>query len=63
MNSKAKNMVDVKTTWHVEASGHLDYFGRAVWKHFMVLFIFLHFNPSIFASMYASTFFVCLFFV
>ncbi len=26
-----------KTTWHIEASGHLDYFGRAVWRHCMVL--------------------------
>ncbi len=40
MNSEAKNMVSLmffKTTWHVEASGHLDYFGQAVWVHFMVL--------------------------
>ncbi len=26
-----------KSTWHVDTSGHLDYFGRAVWRRFMNL--------------------------
>ncbi len=26
-----------KTTWHVEASGHLDFFRRAVWRHLIIL--------------------------
>ncbi len=25
------------TTWHVEASEHLDYFRLAVWRHFIDL--------------------------
>ncbi len=34
-----------KTTWHVESSGHLDYFGQEVWRHFMILLcIFLMFE-------------------
>ncbi len=40
VNSEAKNMPSVmffKTTWHVEALGHFDYFRWAVWRHFMVL--------------------------
>ncbi len=40
VNSGTENTASVtffKTTWHVEASGHLLYFGRAVWIHFMVL--------------------------
>ncbi len=26
-----------KITWHVKASGHLDYFGLAAWRRFMVM--------------------------
>ncbi len=39
-----KNMATVmflKTAGHVEALEHLDYFRRAVWRHFKVLFIYL----------------------
>ncbi len=31
------------TTFHVEASGRLDYFRRVVWRHFMVLLCFFAF--------------------
>ncbi len=40
-NSEARNISSLtffKTTWHVEAAGHLDYFAQAVWRHFMFLF-------------------------
>ncbi len=42
VNSEASNTTSVmflKTTGHVEASGPLDYFGRAEWRHFCL-------NPS-----------------
>ncbi len=41
---RSKTMASVKflTTWHVEASGHLDYFGWAVWRNFMVLLCFVY---------------------
>ncbi len=46
-----------KITWHVEASGHLDYIGHAVWRHFVVLLcIILPFETkSPFTSMVLAT--------
>ncbi len=47
LNSEAKNIASVtffKTAWHVEASGHLDYFRPAVQMHFMVIMIFFMFE-------------------
>ncbi len=40
VNSEAKNMSSatfLKTTWHDNIVGHLDYFRSVVWRHFMVL--------------------------
>ncbi len=42
VNSEAKNMTSVmffKSTRQVKASGHLDYFRRAVWRHFIVFVV------------------------
>ncbi len=46
VNNDAKNIASVsfsQTTLLVEASGHLDYFRWAVWRHFMVL-LYLFFD-------------------
>ncbi len=43
-----------KTTWHAEASGHLDYFGRAAWRmlwFYQVVFVCL-FYLSIYLFIY-----------
>ncbi len=48
VSNEAKNMASVtffKTTRHVEASGHLDYFRQSVWRHFTVFLMFKTWSP------------------
>ncbi len=41
----ASSVMFFEKTWHVEASGNLDFFEGAVWRHFRVLvYIFVTFE-------------------